>query len=80
MDHYIIRDAGLYREIAEYKHVPSEESFLGFFLERQYMGEEHLSDFHGDVWFYDSHKDYIARFSNGVLDWIRAIEEKPEGK
>ena len=45
------------------------------------LGERDLA-FHGDVWFYGEADgktlEYVARFTNGQLEWIRLHQELPE--
>jgi len=79
MENYVISNNGeLYREVWDYKWIADDYSeFKGHFhkLEETYR-REYLTDFHGDIIFYESKRidgnwrDYTARFTEGRLTRI----------
>jgi hypothetical protein len=76
MENYVITVKGeLYREVWDYEWIEDSEHFLGGYqhrIEDSYR-REYLTNFHGDVIFYDGKKinelwrNYTARFTEGRL-------------
>lgn len=72
LEDYVITNKGeLYREVWEYEWVENSLSvFGGYFkkIEGSYR-REYLTDYHGDIIFYDDYNlgDFVARFSYGRL-------------
>lgn len=75
--HYTITESGRL-VIAEQSFVDDENAPLGFRIVD--TGDVHDLQFHGDLYFYHyvSHTgeflEYIARFTNGAVDWIKPID------
>jgi len=35
------------------------------------------TDYHGDIYFYGVSGEFVARFTNGTLEWVRAVDDLP---
>jgi hypothetical protein len=74
MSRYVVTQKGqLYSETWNYKWVDDDNAFLKGYMEKipESYERTYLTDFHGDVIFYDDvQHEYMARFSYGRLDII----------
>lgn len=73
LDKYIITATGkIYRKIYSLQYENNMDSLFGgyFYQLEENCRTEYLTDFHGDITFYDEDDEFTARFSYGNLDRI----------
>lgn len=87
LDDYTITTEGrLIHHVYTYECVDDPGSFVGYYM-KIISAELVDTGYHGDLNFYNTDRDsvtgghtwweYVARFTDGTLQWIKRVEERP---
>ena len=80
----ITRDGKLVEQLHHYEDVPAQlNPVTGWPLSRRVLDGQREIAYHGDILLSyvgadDRHRELVARFTHGQLEWIRPVEDYPE--